>query len=930
MHRYRTPRRWAKVLLTFCLAAAIMAGPLAPAAFAYDTFGTVTSVEQPNASGRNVTYYDIYNGQSANRPDTSDEVNFYMDVISQQDNLLHWVNLGYVIHESNPKSYWDHAGDGWDKDFGSHYINYIDDMLTPRTKTGDLGVKATGLSVANSLRDVQQRAANDIADLIDRKLDGNDFMKRHEMNDALTETNQTVIYSTVSTTDRYGKTPQFGYNSFTVAFYDFRLHTLDDGKELNTVAGDATLEEAAASDLPGFSYSSGTTDGGMIALNQNNSIDEATVTLTLNDTLSETTSSSITNSEEYTFGESVGAELDLQFKMNLIDSEFDMCKSLSYGQALSTAYGEEDSITQSQDKSSSVTMSLPPHTIAAAQQTNSKTTLTTAYDCPVSLTYKVAIFSMCGTVYDDNMLVQSFSTAGYEQRSFISIFGNDYDNSDAMENLYQRAIWNVDNPSYDQTYGYTKGLKHSGSDWADHLDWDTILSKESISSANYKDRLLTGNKLVETISANYPMSITGGSFTFLQEGINTTLTSPVPMYPIRYIYIDYQLNRDFELEVGESLPIYSYRVQAYDQDMVPYYGFVSSQGEWKIVDQNGNPIESDVAKITVDSVTHQQRIEAMGEGTVYAKYFIPENTYTDYYGHVSTNADIDSPAYKVIVSAPEEAEFNGSIRLKGSVTAYVGGEPINLNAVDGLTAIAYDTTGREVEVPLSWESQELESRGIQVTEDGVLTVTQPGTFHVRAYCQDVYSNWVEVTAQEKEDLLISQEEPVISTTSNIPSEIAYEPTTMMNRGDFVLLLHKLASSPENGNINPVFHDVDLNSEYGKALDWAKSKGIVSGHGNGYFNPEDGLDRQQMATILFNLENQFGEPISLSEEEIAAELVKYTDGDQVSAWAKEAVVYALQNGYLQPDADQNINSTDYVSKSNAARAMVEIAKATGLM
>lgn len=91
-------------------------------------------------------------------------------------------------------------------------------------------------------------------------------------------------------------------------------------------------------------------------------------------------------------------------------------------------------------------------------------------------------------------------------------------------------------------------------------------------------------------------------------------------------------------------------------------------------------------------------------GTAYVKYFIPEDTYVDVNGHVSTNDEIDAAAYKYKVSDVTPEPFNGSIKLEGSAQTVVGVEE-NLNGIEGLTATVYDTTGKEVDRVCSWEAQ---------------------------------------------------------------------------------------------------------------------------------------------------------------------------------------------------------------------------------
>lgn len=901
--------------LGLLLALAMVLSSLPLSAFAYDAYANPKKNIQLERNGRTVTYADLYGGQTTNRPDTSDETQFYLDAVKNQDTLLHWANLGYTIHESLDKSYWDHAGNGWDDDFGSgHYIDYISDMLTARSKSGDGGMKSTGVCIANSLADVQSRATNDIANLIDRKVSGNDFLKRHKMSD-LTDTKQPVVYSTVSNIDRYGKTPQYGYNSFTIAFYDFRLNVLDDGDKLNTSTGDKTLAEAVSSSSPGFSYSTNTADSGIISPNQNNSYDDAAVTVSLAENTSETTSSSITNSTDYTFGQKIGGEMSFKAKVPLIaEADFKIVPEISFGQTIGTAYSSEDSITKSEDKSSSVTMNLPAHTVATANQSTSTAKMTTSYDCPVGVTYKVAIFSMCGTMYDDNALVQSFSTAGYEQRSFITTFGGTENDSDAVESLYQRATKNANNSSYEETYGNTKGTNDDDDTWCTKLNWSNVLNENNptCSNSSLNAKLKSGNTMVNAMNALYPMSITGASTSMYQSGISTTLGTPTPMYPIKYVYVNYQLNRTFNMNLNDTLPIHSYRVKAYDKDMVPYYGFVAGDGTWKIVDSNGNPTSSSVARIDSDPVTHEQTIIATGTGTVYAKYYIPENTYTTYDGVVSTNASLKSPAYKIVVSEPSTDPFTGTIKLSGSVNATVNDEAINLNALDTLTATAYDSTGKQVAVPLTWEAQELESAGIKVTSDGALTVTKTGTYHVRACCDSAYSNWVEVHAKKQNNLILST--APLSSTQPVTAKNA------MKCKDFVQMLRTLT-----GSTGVQSTEKSTDSSYKTILNWAKNHSILTR----LFRQNDRLTRQKMAEYLYNAAKSYGLNPKMKTSQVNAILSKYKDSWKISPKYRVMVAYAIQHGYLTSTNKGKIDPNGYVNPVHGITVLTALTSKIGV-
>lgn len=106
-------------------------------------------------NGRDLTFYDIYGGQKTGRGDLNDQIAFYKQVVTANHNLENWSNLAYHIYKSNNKTYWDHAGNGFDEDFGNnHYVDLIHDFSNSIDKKGSDDDKlATGLRVAKSLED---------------------------------------------------------------------------------------------------------------------------------------------------------------------------------------------------------------------------------------------------------------------------------------------------------------------------------------------------------------------------------------------------------------------------------------------------------------------------------------------------------------------------------------------------------------------------------------------------------------------------------------------------------------------------------------------------------------------------------------------------------------------------------------------------------
>lgn len=924
-------KEFGRKLLTLCVTAAMLTGLLVPAAAAYVPYASqiTTPFVTTNEHGREIHFTDIDGGSTDNRTDTSDEITFYKAAITSNNFLQDWASIAYNVFESQSKSYWDRAGNGWDEDFGNgHYIDLVYDFQNSSyTRDKYFGAKATGLSVANSLEEVQNRAADDLANLVGRKMTGSDFLKRHEIS-SLTGDQKTVLYTTVSTVDRYGATPQYGYNSFSLVFYDFQLHVLSDDSPLS---GEVTTNTTS-------------TEDGLIVVMENYDIAEVSRTATLARSVTNSVSSTISNSEQFSFGASIGTTSTFTEKVPDVEEvSFSIQTGYSFGEVMETAYSEESTLTETVDTSLSVAKTLPPHTKECSQQSIATTTLKTSFDCPVGLTYKVAIFSMCGTMYDDNALVQAWNTAGYEQRSFVTFFGASTDTDDAVESLYQRATYRPNDSSYDQTYGLTKGTDDEGSVWCSSLDWSSIAGMAAPSSKSASG-LKGGNDLIYALDDAYPMSLTGGTTSVTETSIFTEQGTTYPLLPISSVYIPWQmgenaeLDRTFQLTVGETHPISSYRVEACDRDAVPYFGFVSTSGTWKIVDAAGREASSDVAVMEYDPVTGSQILKATAPGTAYVKYFIPENYYYTWDGVASTNENISSAAYKVVVSALPEEEpepFTGTIELTGSVSTIVG-ETINLNGEGSLSVAAYDTTDKKVKAAVSWEARELEEDGISVSPDGVLTTTKAGTFHVRAYMDAVYSDWVEVIAEEFVEPVVSiRNYPFIDVDHNAWYAPAVEfvflnrvmagvktnefhPEKEVTRAQVAQILYNLEGKPQVRMENP-FADVADNAWYAEAVTWAAASGLTTGKSADRFDPNASVTREQLVTFVCRYADWAG----LELPDGTATLSQYQDADQISDWAKDFIVRALEAGIIQGKSADTLAPQGTATRAEIAQIFMNL-------
>lgn len=114
----------------------------------------------------------------------------------------------------------------------------------------------------------------------------------------------------------------------------------------------------------------------------------------------------------------------------------------------------------------------------------------------------------------------------------------------------------------------------------------------------------------------------------------------------------------------------------------------------------------------------------------------------------------------------------------------------------------------------------------------------------------------------------------------------FAPGQPMTRAMLVTALWREAGSPVV-NYAMDFDDVDEDQWYTEAVRWAASEGIVAGTGKG-FSPDAALTRESLAAILFRYA---GGQVS------ADDLSGYADGASVSAWAREAMNWAVAQGLI---------------------------------
>ena len=104
--------------------------------------------------------------------------------------------------------------------------------------------------------------------------------------------------------------------------------------------------------------------------------------------------------------------------------------------------------------------------------------------------------------------------------------------------------------------------------------------------------------------------------------------------------------------------------------------------------------------------------------------------------------------------------------------------------------------------------------------------------------------------------------------------------------------------------------------YTDAVAWAAENGIVNGVGNGKFDPNGKVTREQLAAILFRYSESKGYDTSVS-----GALGGYPDASKVSSWAKDAYSWAVGAGLIGGNVINGKTLLD--PQGNATRAQVAI-------
>lgn len=148
------------------------------------------------------------------------------------------------------------------------------------------------------------------------------------------------------------------------------------------------------------------------------------------------------------------------------------------------------------------------------------------------------------------------------------------------------------------------------------------------------------------------------------------------------------------------------------------------------------------------------------------------------------------------------------------------------------------------------------------------------------------------------------------------SDEEFSPNSPITRAMFITVLYRMENEPETNSEN-TFEDVEENAYYRDAVLWANENNIAEGITENEFAPNDSITREQMAAIAYRYAKYKGMNTSLKNE------TTYTDNQNISSYAKEAVSWAADNNIMNGDDKGGFLPAEKSTRAQAAAVFMRI-------
>ncbi len=142
------------------------------------------------------------------------------------------------------------------------------------------------------------------------------------------------------------------------------------------------------------------------------------------------------------------------------------------------------------------------------------------------------------------------------------------------------------------------------------------------------------------------------------------------------------------------------------------------------------------------------------------------------------------------------------------------------------------------------------------------------------------------------------------------SETQFSPNNNINRAQFAVLISRMLNLPLESTTGS-FKDVSNNVWYAKEVEALNKANIIKGSGEGVFEPNRPITRQEMATIMVRVLEFKGQTLNKGNNG------NFADAENISPFAKEAVAIAVNHGIIKGRPNNQFAPKDLATRAEAA-------------
>ena len=146
----------------------------------------------------------------------------------------------------------------------------------------------------------------------------------------------------------------------------------------------------------------------------------------------------------------------------------------------------------------------------------------------------------------------------------------------------------------------------------------------------------------------------------------------------------------------------------------------------------------------------------------------------------------------------------------------------------------------------------------------------------------------------------------------------YDPDATMTRAQYAAIIVRALGLKPDSSYSAGFTDVPADSWFSSYVGTASHYGIVEGRGDGVFDPQGTINRQEAAVMTARAAVLCGMDAALSADGIRQYIAQFTDYIQVSKWARESMAFCFKAGILVSDEfDENIEPAQPILRGEVA-------------